>query len=257
MADKPNVQLNLTNIRKEVKKAEVLKMAVSGSKVITFPDIHAMESTKAEEIFAKLNQNSTNWTFIAKWLSAEDTKLLKAEKLSVIELETVIKRALGYYEGVYGNAGGRHRLRELIGRYRPQVRADLMEVYGVDLAEWYVAGRWVALLDFIDGLPNACRLNGAIVNDPEMAELIASQPKSDDEWAPPFAEFDLNAHLLREVLHAVKSLRQVSMAAAGGKPGEEKPFPAPRTEIDRAIAELDRQWVEEFAARLGFDATDI
>jgi hypothetical protein len=127
----------------------------------------------------------------------------------------------------------------------------------VDLAEWYAAGRWVALLDYIDGLPSACRLNEAIVNDPEAAAAIAAQPKSDVEWAPRFAEFDLNAHLLREILHAVKSLRQVSMAAAGAKPGEEKPFPYPRTEIDRAIAELDRQWAEAFAGQFGFDAADI
>ncbi|WNM72237.1 tail assembly chaperone [Arthrobacter phage Gusanita] len=105
MADKPNVQLTLSKLRKEVPKAEVLKMGLSDSKVITFPDIHAMESVEAEEIFAKLNQNSTNWTFIAKWLSPEDVKSLKAERLSVIELETVIKAALGYYEGVYGSAG--------------------------------------------------------------------------------------------------------------------------------------------------------
>ncbi|MBD1541018.1 hypothetical protein G9E11_01855 [Arthrobacter sp. IA7] len=127
----------------------------------------------------------------------------------------------------------------------------------MDLAEWYAAGRWVALLDYIDGLPSACRLNEAIVNDPETAAIIAAQPKSDREWAPSFAEFDLTAHLLREILHAVKGLKQVSLAAAGGKPGEEKPFPAPRTEIDRAIAELDRQWAEAFAGQFGFDAADI
>jgi hypothetical protein len=127
----------------------------------------------------------------------------------------------------------------------------------VDLAEWYAGGRWVALLDLIDMLPAACKLNEAIVNDPETAAIIAAQPKSDSEWAPSFAEFGLTEHLLREILHAVKSVRQVSVAAAGGNPGDEKPFPAPRTEIDRAIAALDKQWAEEFAGQFGFDAADI
>ena len=127
----------------------------------------------------------------------------------------------------------------------------------MDLAEWYAAGRWVALLDFIDGLPSACRLNEAIVNDKEAAEQIAAMPKPDEEWAPSVSEYDLTAHLLREILHAVKGLRQVSIAAAGGNPGAEKPFPAPRTEIDRAIAELERQWAESFVGQFGFDASDI
>ena len=128
----------------------------------------------------------------------------------------------------------------------------------MDLAEYYAAGRWVALLDFIDGLPSACRLNEAIVNDKEAAAQIAAMPKSDEEWAPSVSEYDLTAHLLREILHGVKALRPAIFASGGIKPpGAEKPFPAPRTEIDRAIAELERQWAESFVGKFGFDATDI
>lgn len=105
MSDTPNIQLSLAKLRKEVKKAEVLKMALSGSKVITFPDIYAMESTEAEGIFARLNQNATNWTVIRKWLSTEDADALKAEKLTVLELETVMRAAVRYYEDTYGTAG--------------------------------------------------------------------------------------------------------------------------------------------------------
>ena len=132
-----------------------------------------------------------------------------------------------------------------------------MSEYRVDLAEWYAAGRWVALLDYIDGLPSACRLNEAIVNDPEAAAEIAALPRPENEWAPSISEYDLTAHLLREILHSIKSLRQVSVAAAGGRPGEEKPFPAPRTEVERAIAALERQWAETFVGQFGFDASDI
>lgn len=105
MADKPTVQLSLAKLRKEVKTAEVLKMALSGSKIITFPDVYAMESVEAEEIFARLNQNATNWTVIRKWLSKEDADALQAEKLTVIELDTVMRAAVQYYEDIYGNAG--------------------------------------------------------------------------------------------------------------------------------------------------------
>lgn len=127
----------------------------------------------------------------------------------------------------------------------------------MDLAEWYANGRWVGLLDLIDGLPGACRLNEAIVNDKEYAAHIADMPKSPDEWSPRVSEFNLTVHLLREILHAVKGNGQIAVATAGGKPGELKPFPAPVTEVERAIAAVERQWAESFVSRLGFDATDI
>jgi hypothetical protein len=105
MSDTPNVQLSLAKLRKEVTVAEPLKLALSGSKVITFPDVYAMESVEAEEIFSKLSSNATSWTVIGTWLSEEDAAALKAEKLSIIELSTVIQAAVKYYEDIYGNAG--------------------------------------------------------------------------------------------------------------------------------------------------------
>lgn len=131
----------------------------------------------------------------------------------------------------------------------------------MDLAEWYAAGRWDGLLDLIDNLPTACRLNEAIANDPEaakhLAELRLQKPEDADPWSPRISEFDLNITMLREILHAIKGLRQVSIAAAGGKPGEEKPFPAPYTEIDRAIAAAERDWAEMFVGQFGFTPDDI
>jgi hypothetical protein len=132
-----------------------------------------------------------------------------------------------------------------------------MEVYGVDLAEWYAAGRWVALLDYIDGLPGASRLNEAIVNDKETAAEIAAMPRSDEEWAPRVSEFGLAEHMLREVIHELKQLRQATIAVSGNKPPAEKPFPVPRTEVERAIENIERQWAESFVGKFGFDANDI
>ncbi|QCB97117.1 hypothetical protein E5206_09390 [Arthrobacter sp. PAMC25564] len=131
----------------------------------------------------------------------------------------------------------------------------------MDLAEWYAGKRWVGLLELIDNLPTACRLNEAIANDPEtaahLAELRLSAPDDAEPWSPRISEFDLNITMLREILHAIKGLRQVSIAAAGGKPGEETPFPAPYTEIDRAIEAAERNWAEMFVGQFGFDADDI
>ena len=106
-------------------------------------------------------------------------------------------------------------------------------------------------------LPSACRLNEAIANDKEYADYLASLPQSDTEWAPRVSEFDLGAHISREILHTLKSIKQVLVATGGGSPSEEKPFPGPRTEIERAIADADRQWAESFVAQFGFSADDI
>lgn len=127
----------------------------------------------------------------------------------------------------------------------------------MDLAEWYAARRWVALLDLIDGLPSACRLNEAKVNDPEMAAHIAAMPSPEEEWAPAVSEYNLTAHLLRETVHELKQVKQAVIASTGTRPPHEKPFPAPRTEVDRAIAALEREWAQSFIEQWGFDASDI
>lgn len=104
--DKPTIHLNLANLRKEIVGAEPLQMALSGSKIITFPDVYALESTEAEVIFGRINRgDATNWSVINKWLSKDDAAALKAERLSLIELATVMKAAVKYYEDHYGNAG--------------------------------------------------------------------------------------------------------------------------------------------------------
>lgn len=98
------------------------------------------------------------------------------------------------------------------------------------------------------------------MNDPEMAEIIAGQPKSDDAeaWTPRVADFKLEHHMLRDIISELKRIGQVTTAQLTGKPQPlEKPFPMPRTAIDAAIAAHERQWAEDFVGQFGFDASDI
>lgn len=132
-----------------------------------------------------------------------------------------------------------------------------MSEYGVDLAEWYAAGRWVALLDFIDMLPSACRLNEAISNDPAQAKLIAAAPKPSDPWSPRVSEFDLNAMLQQQILHAILALKQTTIALKGQHPGEVTPFPSPRTAIDKALENMERAAAVQLVEMFGFSASDI
>ena len=127
----------------------------------------------------------------------------------------------------------------------------------MDLADWYAAGRWVALLELIDMLPAASRLNEAIVNDPETARDLAMLPSPKESWAPRVSEFDLTALMMRDVLGVLTSIQQTLVAVNGGKPSPRKPFPAPRTEIDRAREALEREFMEDIGGLFGFDAMDL
>lgn len=104
-ADKPNVHLSLSKLKKEITKPEVLRMSLSGSKIITWPDMFDIESEEAEELFDELNRDQANWSVLRKWLSKPDADALKAEKLTVRELMTVVSAATSYYEQSYGKPG--------------------------------------------------------------------------------------------------------------------------------------------------------
>ncbi|MBG6083236.1 hypothetical protein [Zhihengliuella flava] len=105
MTTRPAVNLSLSKLRKEIKKIDPFRVSLSGSKIVTFPDVYAMESVEAEEIFSGLNRNSTSWGVLSKWLSTADADKLKAEKLSVRELSAVVQAAIAYYEESYGDEG--------------------------------------------------------------------------------------------------------------------------------------------------------
>lgn len=131
----------------------------------------------------------------------------------------------------------------------------------MDLAEWFRARRWVALLELIDMLPAACRLNEAIADDPETARYLAQlrldKNPGAGEWSPRVSEYDLHALLMREIIQRLDGIYQASVANTGNKPPQIPPFPAPKTAIDKAVAAAEREWTEEFVQKFGFAPDDI
>lgn len=127
----------------------------------------------------------------------------------------------------------------------------------------YRAGRWVALLDYIDGLPAACRLNEAIVQDPVKARELAARQlehQEDEEkepWSPRTADFDLTATLLREIHSAIGGVQQAVIASVGGTPKPFKPFPIPRTAVDKAKIDLEKEFAREIIGMFGFKPEDL
>lgn len=123
----------------------------------------------------------------------------------------------------------------------------------MDLAEWWRARRWRALLELIDQLPSSSRLQEAIYDDPEQAAVIAAardEGQDDDAptWSPRLSEFDLHALLLREIAHNVASL-------AGAK--NPTYIPWPKTEVDRQSELLARAYAVGVASRFGFSPEDL
>lgn len=124
------------------------------------------------------------------------------------------------------------------------------------------AGRWAAALDYIDGLPSASRLNEAIMNDPETAGYLAQlsmeqDAEGRDSYAPRLSEWDIHATLQREIVDGIKALRATMIALKRGKPGDVKPFPAPKTAVEAAKKEAERRWAVDFGAQLGFSPEDF
>lgn len=129
----------------------------------------------------------------------------------------------------------------------------------MDLAEWYAAGRWVALLELIDMLPAACRLNEAIANDPEAVAAMAAMQAGGERlpWAPRTAEWDLHASILSQIADGVQVLTAALIKVNGGKPGDIKPFPTPRTKIQDAMKAAEREWAAGFIEQFGFSKEDL
>ncbi|MHA7210791.1 hypothetical protein [Arthrobacter sp. MDT1-65] len=127
----------------------------------------------------------------------------------------------------------------------------------MDLAEWYVAGRWVGLLELIDCLPTACRLNEARLNDPVEALRIAQMPRSVEQWAPLVSEYDVSVKLMARMADTLAVISQQLVKSNGGKPTAPKPIPVPRTAVEQATKFIERQEAVELASRFGFDADDL
>ena len=111
-------------------------------------------------------------------------------------------------------------------------------MYGVDLAQLIADRRFLAVLDYIDGLPKSSRMRQAMLDDREYAEMIVETETSKDRsarWAPTISEFTPEMILLSMLHSAIERNTSMLAATSSGK-GKYKPQPAPspETEVDRA-----------------------
>lgn len=128
----------------------------------------------------------------------------------------------------------------------------------------FKAKQWVALLEYIDGLPAASRFNEAVSNDPEAARMLAQMQIDSEEsgkarsWRPRVAEYKLENIQLGALISEMKRMNQaLSVQITQKKPDAETPFPTPLTAIDLEIEAIERERTVELAALFGFGAEDI
>lgn len=119
-------------------------------------------------------------------------------------------------------------------RYRPQIRADLLHEYGVDLGDWLRPTRAVKLLELIELCPSACRWREASANDLDYVRMsmAADDGKPKPAWAPKTSEYDLHALLLAQLTDLVGQMAKSFKAVK-----KYNPIPSPKTAIDQVELE--------------------
>lgn len=103
--DKPTVQYSIAKLSKEVEEVEPFSVALTNSKIITFPDLMAMESEESEELLERIEQLRSTWGVLDDWLSKDDAAALRAEKLTRAKLLRLLKAASKYYQDAYSDLG--------------------------------------------------------------------------------------------------------------------------------------------------------
>lgn len=112
------------------------------------------------------------------------------------------------------------------------------------------------------------------MNDPQLAaQIVAAQNRdgtlntdqdvddfAPDEaqrpgWNPPYAEYDLHAKMLSDVINALAGLNQSVLAAAGGNPRRPEAYPIPVTALPDAKKDAAAQDAEAIYKHLGIRDT--
>ena len=105
----------------------------------------------------------------------------------------------------------------MLVRFGPALRADLQQVYGVDMAQLASDRRWVHLLALIDGLPANSRYVQAMYDDDEWRKMIEdSQDDDSPNPPPPLSTWSPEVNMLAQVVDSLAVVTQAIVASSGG-----------------------------------------
>lgn len=103
MSDKPTIHASLSSLDLE-DAPEPFRFGLSGGKTVTFPDPGEMDWLEAEDFMADV-QGQSNSKVFQRWLSAEDFKKIKAEKLTLRQAAAIARQVGEHYRGIFGDSG--------------------------------------------------------------------------------------------------------------------------------------------------------
>lgn len=151
-----------------------------------------------------------------------------------------------------------------MGRFTPQIRADLLQFYGVDLSEWLEQGRWNATLELIEQLPWNSRFREAMLNDPEYAAAIAEAQVRDEaegkkpDDSPRVSDYGPAEQRLDSLIELNKALLMWTQKQAGVKsPKRIPPEKPPRTLVQSLKSRKEQEAGLDVARLFGFDDSDF
>lgn len=134
------------------------------------------------------------------------------------------------------------------------IRADLQQVYGVDLVSEWKKRRWRKLLILIEQLPPASRFTQAYLTDEANADALAlAQLKADDEkvkQVTAFTEWNLQTSMLASLIDAIHVLQATVTAIGGGKPHKVEPYPRPVSVGQAALEKARAEAAEDFVNQI-------
>jgi hypothetical protein len=110
---------------------------------------------------------------------------------------------------------------------------DLRRVYGVDLATEWRGRRWRRLLNYIDHLPANSAFTEAFANDEDAARArLESEGSHPPEHRERWSDWSPERQALARIDDRLQELLRAVISVTGGKPGQFKPAPRPRTALD-------------------------
>jgi len=103
--DKPVTHFSFADLDNEV-KPEPFVYTTKASKRVVFPDLYDKEFEEAERFFKDFQSaEMSNTAALRKWLDEKDYENLRADRLTLRQVEVLVQRVQAHYEGTFGNTG--------------------------------------------------------------------------------------------------------------------------------------------------------
>lgn len=102
--DKPIVNLTFSKLDKEEIPQPFVYVTKANHRVV-FPDIFDMEADEGSQFLSEVERSSDDDAVLKKWLSDEDYKAYKADKLTLRQRMRLMETVMNFYQSSLGTPG--------------------------------------------------------------------------------------------------------------------------------------------------------